>query len=127
MISELIIPEAKALALPRASKKSSRRFKISPWKEMGKGGAQREKLPPRDQNPTILLASRQGCKSIVSSLSAFAIALLSLLNNADTATDTIASVLSPLPIGIVFALLKTQISSCFVIFHFMNTTQSAFL
>jgi hypothetical protein len=54
----LVIPEAKALALPRASKKSSRRFKISPWKQMGKGGAQREKLSPRDQNPTILLASR---------------------------------------------------------------------
>jgi hypothetical protein len=66
----------------------------------------------------------QGCKSIVSSLSAVAIALLSFLNIADTATDTIASVLS---IAIVFVLLKTQISSFFVIFHFMNTTQSAFL
>ena len=63
----------------------------------------------------------------MSSLSAVAIALLSFLNIADTATDTIASVLSPLPIAIVFALLKTQISSFFVIFHFMNTTQSAFL
>ena len=69
----------------------------------------------------------QGCKSIVTSLSAVAIALLSPPNIADTATDIIASVLSPLPIAIVFALLKTQLSSCFVICPFVNTTQPPFL
>ena len=50
----------------------------------------------------------QGCKSIVSSLSAVAIALLSFLNIADTATDTIASVLSPLPIAIVFCATQNS-------------------
>jgi hypothetical protein len=50
----------------------------------------------------------QGCKSIVTSLSAFAIALLSPLNIADTATDTIASVLSPLPIGLPDNSAKTN-------------------
>ena len=69
----------------------------------------------------------QGCKSIVISLSAVAIALLSPPNIADTDTDIIASVLSPLPIAIVFALLKTQLSSCFVICPFVNTTQPPFL
>jgi hypothetical protein len=73
------------------------------------------------------VAVNQGCKSIVTSLSAVAIALLSPLNIAHTTTDTIVSVLSPLLIAIVFALLKNQLSSCFVICLFMNTTQPAFL
>ena len=75
----------------------------------------------------VTVSDWQGCKSIVSWLSAVTIALLSSLNIVVTNTDTIASVLTPLPIAIVFALLKTQISSCFVICPFMNTTQSAFL
>ena len=75
----------------------------------------------------VLATVRQGCKSIVTSLSAVAIVVLSPLNIADTATNTIASVLSPIPIAIVFALLKTQLSSCFVICHFVNTTQPPFL
>ncbi len=46
------------------------------------------------------ISDNQGCKSIATSLSAISIALLSPPNIADTPTDTIAIVLSPLPIAI---------------------------